>query len=175
MRTGDRADPSAPSLPKPTVHHSSFFSGQCPRGCGATSGKYRHRGFSWPCSGRLFLSLSATVYFTGLCTSTQLLTLIWWSRKSDGWKPKCYDGQQGPSEPVNLPDNQAVTFKETRDSFLPLVMRGAASVCQGFNQVPLPLTLAPCQLTATQVRLDSWSIPSQSSYRDLRGSGYYDQ
>lgn len=62
---------------------------------------------------------------------------------------------KAPREPVNLPDIQAVTFKETRDSFLPLVMRGAASVCQGFNQVPLPLTLAPCQLTGTQVRFES--------------------
>lgn len=55
-------------------------------------------------------------------------------------------------EPVKLSAIQAVTFKETRDLFLPLVKQGAASVCQGFNQLPCPLTLAPCQLTATQVR-----------------------
>ncbi|EDL96166.1 rCG49807, isoform CRA_a [Rattus norvegicus] len=50
----------------------------------------------WRIWSRSELNLSATVYFTGLCTSTQLLTLIWWSRKSDGWKPKCSDQQQGP-------------------------------------------------------------------------------
>lgn len=36
-------------------------------------------------------------------------------------------------EPTNLPAIQVVTFKETRDLFLPLVKQGAASVCQGFN------------------------------------------
>lgn len=75
-------------------------------------------------------------------------------------------------EPVKLSAIQAVTFKETRDLFLPLVKQGAASVCQGFNRVPLPLTQAPCQLTGTQVRLDSMTNPSQSFHRDLRGSGY---
>lgn len=63
-------------------------------------------------------------------------------------------------EPTNLPDIQVVTFKETRDLFLPLVKQGAASVCQGFNQVPCPLTLAPCQVTAIQVRQDSGQHPA---------------
>lgn len=81
----------------------SSFPGLCLRGCGATFGKYQHKGFLWPCSGPSFRSLFATVYFTGPCTLTQLLTLISWSRKSDGWKPKCFDwhcpGSEGLFQP----------------------------------------------------------------------------
>ena len=77
---------------------SLLFTGLCLRGCGAIFGKYRRRGFLWPCSGPSFLSLSATVYFTGPCTSTQLLISILWSRKSDGWKPRCCDWQCPGSE-----------------------------------------------------------------------------
>lgn len=90
-------------------HHDStsdaslLSTGPCLRGCGAIFGKYRHRGSSWPCSGLSFLSLFATAYFTGLCTSTQSLTLISWSRKSDSWKPKCCDwhcpGPEGLFQP----------------------------------------------------------------------------
>lgn len=43
---------------------------------------------------------------------------------------------KAPKEPVSLPDIQAVAVKEARDSFLPLVKQGAASVCQGFSQTP---------------------------------------
>lgn len=78
-------------------------------------------------------------------------------------------------EPTNLPDIQVVTFKETRDLFLPLVKQGAASVCQGFNQVPCPLTLAPCQVTAIQVRQDSVVNTQPVFLQGLRGSGYYGQ
>lgn len=75
----------------PALRCFSSFSGLCLRGCGAIFGKYQHRGFLWPCSGPLFPSLFATAYFTGPCTLTQLLTLISWSRKCDGWKPRCFD------------------------------------------------------------------------------------
>lgn len=78
---------------------SFIFPGLFLRRCGAIFGKYQHRGFLWPCSGPSFLSLYATVYFTGLCTLTQLSTSISWSRKSDGWKPKfcdrCCAGAEG--------------------------------------------------------------------------------
>lgn len=87
--------PLAPSLETASRPHLSdaslLFTGLCLRGCGTIFGKYQHRGFLWPCSGPSFLSLFATVYFTGPCTSTQLLTSISWSRKSDGWKPRCCD------------------------------------------------------------------------------------
>lgn len=124
--------PAYPSPPTTLL----FFPGLYPRRCGAIFGKCLRRGSSWPCSGHSFHSLSAAVCFTGLCTSARLLTLTWWSRKSGGWKPKCYEQQQGPAEPVSLPDVQAVTFKEAGTSFLPMVKQGAASMCQGFNQVP---------------------------------------
>lgn len=87
----------------PALTRFSSVSGLFLRGCGAIFGKYQHRGFLWPCSGPSFLSLFATVCFTGPCTLTQLLTLISWSRKSDGWKPKCFDwhcpGPEGLSPP----------------------------------------------------------------------------
>lgn len=82
---------------------SLLFSGLCLRGCGAIFGRYQHRVFLWPCSGPSFLSLFATVYFTGPCTLTQLLTSISWSGKSDDWKPKCCDwhcpGSEGLFQP----------------------------------------------------------------------------
>lgn len=86
---------SALSLETPSLfclsNASLPFSGLCLKGCGATFGKYQHRGFLWPCSGPSSLNLFATVCFTGPCTLTQLLTLITWLRRSDGWKPRCCD------------------------------------------------------------------------------------
>ena len=87
------------------------FSGLCLRGCGATFGKYQHRGFLWPCSGPSSLNLFATVCFTGPCTLTQLLTLISWLRRSDGWKPRCCDwrcpGSEGLFQPPCQPSSDA--------------------------------------------------------------------
>lgn len=87
----------------PVLKRFCSFLGLCLRGCGAIFGKYQHRGFLWPCFGPSFLSLFATVCFTGPCTLTQLLTLISWSRKSDGWKPKCCDWRCPGSEGLFQP------------------------------------------------------------------------
>ena len=56
----------------------------CLSGYGSIFRKCRHRDLLLSCSCPSFLSLFATVYFTGPCTLTQLLTLILWSRKSYG-------------------------------------------------------------------------------------------
>ena len=105
--------------PRSHLSHASLpFAGPCLRGCGAISGKCRHRGFLWPCSGPSSLSLFATVCFTGPCTLTQLLTLISWSRKSDGWKPRSYDWHcRGSERPLHSPCPPSSGEKGKRTSY----------------------------------------------------------
>lgn len=130
----------------PPLRCFSSFSGLCLRGCGAIFGKYQHRGFLWPCSGPSFLSLFATVYFTGPCTLTQLLTLILWSRKSDGWKPKFFEWHCPRSEgllqpPWHLSFDAWVKrgWERTTSYFLSLVNKVLLSLSKPITRSSLPL------------------------------------
>lgn len=118
----------------------------------------------WPCSGPSSLSLCATVSFTGPCTLTQLLTLILWSRRSDGWKPRCCDHCCPGSEGLfRLPAGPARMLRRRRERASSVLPQGH-EVLLGLSEAaaaPLSLCLWQQRSAAQSVANTAAALPTQ--------------